>query len=314
MSDTIELGPLPGSEPPFKARMRAHQAWYRAAVLSAPCGTGPTATSTTLLGSMLDATAGAQGKNFLTPEIHDVVEARIREGGGIEPFRCRHNLLSSQPMCANLFGPLVGDNDLATRLLRSMLGDEVARVVDVVIEWVQEPADDYLSDRTALDAFIGYQRPDDTAAFLGIETKLTEPFSAIGYDATPRYRQITENPGSPWKPDRYEQVADKRWNQLWRNHMLVEAIRLHPDEGYGAGRLAVVHHPGDPDIATSIDGYRQCLKAPGDLLVWPLDGLCRAWQAATPLTEPQQAWLDAFALRYLDLDRSKPARQQAGVP
>ncbi len=154
--DPHDLGPQSGGDTPFAARMRLHQSWYRATVLQVPCGTGPQAASQSHYGNMLDAAAGAAGLNFLTPEIVAIARARIAQGGGVEPFRCLHNMLSSQPMCFNLLGPLVADLDLATRCMRALLPDEVDRVTEVRIEYAPAPADEYLGDRTSFDAFVGY--------------------------------------------------------------------------------------------------------------------------------------------------------------
>ena len=50
------------------------------------------------------------------------------------------------------------------------------------------PADEYLDDRTAFDVFIEYEGDGDHAGFIGIEVKLTEPFSQHRYDK-PTYRR-----------------------------------------------------------------------------------------------------------------------------
>jgi hypothetical protein len=56
----------------------------------------------------------------------------LAQGSGvIEPFRLLRNMLSSQPMCFNLFGPLVYDAALATRLLRVFPKLGVAQVLQV---------------------------------------------------------------------------------------------------------------------------------------------------------------------------------------
>jgi PD-(D/E)XK nuclease superfamily protein len=157
--------------------MRKHQSWYRANVLHLPFGTGPKPTDVALYGNMLDAHGEALGGNFLSPEIAQIAEARIASGRGVEPFRCRRNMLSSQPMCFNLFGPLQRDHERATRLVSAMLRNEVAEVVDVRIEYAPHPKRDYLGDGTSFDAFFEYRRLDGERAFLGIETKPTESFS-----------------------------------------------------------------------------------------------------------------------------------------
>ena len=103
-------------------------------------------------------------------------------------------MLASQPLCFNLFSPLRRDTALATTLLRKTFGDRIGKVSDVRIEYAPQPAQEYLGDRTAFDVFIEFTTPEEHAAFLGIEVKLTEPFSPGRYDNA-RYRELTRSPG-----------------------------------------------------------------------------------------------------------------------
>lgn len=41
-------------------------------------------------------------------------------------------------MCFNLFGPLVNDDELATRLARALFGKQIRSVTRVVIEWAPD--------------------------------------------------------------------------------------------------------------------------------------------------------------------------------
>lgn len=142
------------------ARMRLHQSWYRAHVLGLACGTGPRASSTSHYGNMLTRVDGAAGRNFLMPEIAHAASERVAEGvGAVEEFRLLHNMLSSQPMCFNLFGPLVRDRALAARLLPALVPEAISEVTRVVVEWAPEPAPDYLGDKTAFRRV--HRIPDD---------------------------------------------------------------------------------------------------------------------------------------------------------
>src|SRR5688572_4379946 len=116
MATTGDIGPQYAGDATFAARMRLHQSWWRAEVLGVGYGVGPTARGERL-GNYLDDEAAAAGLNFLTPQIFEVVQERIAQGPGVEAYRCLHNMPSSQPMCFNLFGPLVRDHELATRRL-----------------------------------------------------------------------------------------------------------------------------------------------------------------------------------------------------
>ena len=64
-------------------------------------------------------------------------------------------------------------------------------MVRVQIEYAPEPRSEFLSDRTAFDVLFEYERGSGGLGFVGIETKLTEPFSVQEYQG-PAYRYWTE--------------------------------------------------------------------------------------------------------------------------
>lgn len=286
--------------------MRFHQSWCRARVLRVPCGTGPGAQDRNRYGNMLTEADAEEGRNFLTPGIFATALRRLRqETGVIEPFRLLGNMLSSQPMCFNLFGPLAEDFGLATQLIGALLGaDEVREVTDVLIEWAPQPASEYLDDGTAFDAFIAYARPNNSPAFVGIETKLSDPFSPKRYHKA-TYDYWVTHPDSPFRRDAKQRLDDPRHNQLWRDHLLAVALHLHPSSRYARGSFLLVRHPADEDCERIVAGYRALLK-PGDhtFADLPLDDLIAAWDRAAP-DDATRAWLKAFRLRYLDLSASE---------
>jgi len=311
-SEAIEIGPQYGGDTPFQRRMRFHQSYYRANVLRLPCGTGPHEKDETPYGSYLTHEDGARGLNFLTGKIYDVVQRRLAEGGGaFDPYRLKHNMLSSQPMCFNLFGPLVDDLDLATRCFRALFPDEVKTVARVTIEYAPEPQAEYLDDRTAFDAFVEFVRPDGASGFYGIETKLSDTFSPKVYD-TPSYRRWMAGPDSPWAAGAETQVAAKAHNQLWRDHLLAVALRRRPASPYASGRFILVYYPGDDECAANLRGYQRLLSSTQDsLAALRLDHIIDAWAPVVEET-PDEAWLALFDRRYLRLSESEAlfARQR----
>ncbi|MHB1456361.1 MAG: PGN_0703 family putative restriction endonuclease [Armatimonadota bacterium] len=308
MNHTVHLtgiGPQYSGDGRFQARMRFHQSWYRSTVLGVPCGTGPNASSDSHYGNILREVDGDRGLNFTSPEAFMAARRRVDEGSGtVEPFRLFHNMLSSMPMCFNLFGPFVDDADLATVALRSLLGDnEVKCVQETVLEFAPSPRSEYLNDRTAFDAFVTYERPDGSLGFLGIETKLTESFSKQHYDS-PAYRRWVEQSDSPWPEESWSRLDDVKHNQLWRGHLLATAMTSHPRSLYAAGRFALIRHPGDTECARVVEGYSRLLK-PQDVsfLDLPLDRLISVWEQTLP--QCCTDWLARFRLRYLDLGASE---------
>lgn len=297
------LGPQSAGDASFTARMRRHQSWYRWRVLGLAYGTGPTPSSTSRYGNMLTPEDGAAGRNFLTTEIAQVARDRVAQGRGtVEPFRLFHNMLSSQPMCFNLFGPLVKDRELAKSLVATMVPEQVAEVTRVAIEWAPEPVEEFLGDRTAFDAFIEYETQSGQRCALGIETKLTEPFSQKEYDGD-RYRRWMRVLDTPWRPEADATVHAISHNQLWRDHLLAIALRNHPRSHFAVSRLMVVYHPDDHDCGRVLSGYRRLLREGDDsLLEMPLDRLVGAWKKV--VGNQHSEWLNAVSMRYLELERS----------
>ena len=129
--------------------------------------------------------------NFLSAEAdaHAVErEAVVKsEQGALDPVRFRRNMLSSMPMCFNLFGTMRAEPDFlafsrssSTRRDRDP-GHHLRMGATASIE--------YLGDRTAFDAIVFYETPTGPPRF-GIETKYTEPFTATEYES-PRYEKVT---------------------------------------------------------------------------------------------------------------------------
>ena len=143
---------------PFTARMRFHQSWYRRTVLNLDPGPNPHARGE-LYGNMLCAKDGDEGKNFLSHEIFALAKDRFPPSPrSTSTGRLYNNLLGSQTMCFNLFGPLK-DNELATRLVQRLPGiPKDVVVTDLLFEYAPDKAV-HLRDETSFDAFVAYVAP-----------------------------------------------------------------------------------------------------------------------------------------------------------
>lgn len=297
-----DLGPQCTWDYFFKRRMRIHQSWYRANVLKLPYGTGPNPGDTSYYGNMLTRSDGEAGLNFINQEIYEVVLDRIAQStGAVEKFRLLHNMLSSQPLCFNLFGPLVRDYDLAKTLLQTLVPERISEVTRVEIEWSPKPAMDYLNDHTAFDAFIEYRATDGQLFGLGIETKLSEPFSQKMYDRL-EYRRWMQLPNSPWLSESWNKVQAIGHNQLWREHLLAVAIHSQPHSPYAQVRLLLVHHSEDQECIRNFSNYKSLLRAEDNsLFSLSLDQIVERWSPVVT-KEDQKQWLISFKDRYIDLD------------
>jgi len=309
----------PSSDNAFTQRMRFHQSWYRRCVLGLDPGPNPHARNS-LYGNMLTESDGAAGRNFLTEEAHQTAKNRFplsKSSTGTKDLgtsRLYHNMLSSQPLCFNLFGPLKHDQNLATELLRRLPGfPEDAEVTRIELEHAPSPKERFLSDATAFDAFVEYRRANGDNGFIGIETKLTEPFSQKEYAFSERYSRWTRYSGWWWKSGSDASFPKKAYNQIWRNHLLAFSVLRQeaPENRFQEGFCAVVYHSLDSHCSESLAKYREHLTPDGNaaILEWKLDDLVSAW-ANAELPAAERGWLDAFWTRYCDLERSEATWQQ----
>lgn len=290
----------------FAARMRFHQSWYRHYVLHLSPGANPAARGH-IYGNMLRDKDGTAGRNFLTDDIHKLAEKRMSDKTGtVECERLRRNMLSSQPMCFNLFGPAANDPSFGTQLFSGLPGlPSDIQVRKICFEFAPDRTT-HLDDKTAFDAFVDYARPGGSRGFIAIETKLTEPFSRASYDFAPRYSQWKKTPGWWWKHGTEVAFADKSVNQIWRNHLLAFAHLHQRNNVYSEGYCAVVYHEDDTACSDALRRYRYQLReeALATLLDWPLGNVIDRWSEES-MPSVHRKWIDGFRRRYLTLEESQ---------
>ena len=248
---------------------------------------------------MLRAEDAEAGRNFLTDGIREVAEKRIDEGGTVEPFRARHNMLSSMPMCFNLFGQLELRPELSRHFTETVVGEAIATATVKL-----EDSPEHLGDRTGVDASIRYETASGGRGILAIETKLTEQFSAkhYGLDHRSNYATYYSSAGNPFDQDRLEELTDTRWNQLWRNQMLAESVRV--EEELEDAIQVVVYPERATDTAKLVAGYRDLLTRPDAVIDLTIEALLDRLQ---PHVAPADTrWLADFRTRYVDLHLSRP--------
>jgi hypothetical protein len=197
--------------------------------------------------------------------------------------------------------PLQSRPSLAAAFVQSVTG----RDVEVEEHGVRlEDSPGHLGDATGLDASIRYRTHDGRRGVLGIETKLTEQFSpkVYGLDSNPAYRRYSQASSAPFDQARLEVLTDARWNQLWRNQMLCEAIADHEQREL-AEQLVLF-----PDDA----GKTACLVAEYATLLRRSDAIVARTLAdiVSALEHPPHgdgtSWLEPFRVRYVNLDLSRP--------
>ena len=129
-------------------------------------------------GSKLPQEAGEAGINFLSDTVRAAVVERLAYREDHETLgrtRLREDLLSSMPMCFNLFGELVHDPERARAAVDLLLPGARPGPVEVKFEWSpQRRSPRYTNDRTAFDLALLIGSADGPRDFVGIETKYHE--------------------------------------------------------------------------------------------------------------------------------------------
>jgi hypothetical protein len=118
----------------------------------------------------------------MTDTVRDVVRAEVldpvrNEGKLYRAPRIFEDLLSSQPLCFNLFAELQRDRMLAGRVFERLLARPDLRVESVDFEHSPGRGDPrFTGDHSAFDVFLTCEA-DGARGFVGIEVKYVETLS-----------------------------------------------------------------------------------------------------------------------------------------
>jgi hypothetical protein len=313
-TSSTDLGPQNPRDDAYTARQRLHQSWYRQHVLQVPCGVGPKASNKTLYGNMLTREDGQRGLNFLTPHIYQVARRRLAaRGAPLDSFQLLCNMLSSQTLAFNLFAPLVDNKDLARRLVEATLAKPVREVVQVDLEYIPEPVNAYLNDRTTYHVFVEYINQDGKLSFLGIDPRLVDPLPERTY-SNPTYQKWAAHEHSPFLPEKRAELEAPELNLIWRGHLLAAALRLHPDSLYTEGYSLLLYPQAHNRLEEAARRYRSLLNPEDETFSsLSLEALLERWAGPVENTA-FQPWLESFRLRYLDLPASAGALTPPDAP
>ena len=126
----------------------------------------------------------ATGKNFLSDDAFAYAIQRVADKEDcpdltIDEFRLFNNMLSSMPMCFNLFADfrsaVHGGGPDATGVLAAIFNSSpIAQIHDVIVEMIPTPIEDYIDDKTAFDAAVLFVDPQGHPGLASIETKYTD--------------------------------------------------------------------------------------------------------------------------------------------
>jgi len=246
----------------FKAVARLLQALWRKEK-GLPIGTHrPRNGKRRKLGSRLDTESGKRGNNFLSPDIAKLAyrESVYREiGAMIEQERLWTNLLSSQPLCFNLFGGMKLDMDKANQFFRHMFPDYVESVEGIYFEHSPGRGNpDFTNDYTAFDVFVVCTTVDGDSGFIAIEVKYSETMTEPLATMRPRYDELSNRVGVYNAPES-SSLRESPLQQLWREHMLSRSII---ENGlYSTGRFIVIYPELNYLCASAVNAFKKHLTS-----------------------------------------------------
>ena len=297
------LGPLPASDPPFMRRVRAHQAWYRVAVLGVDRH-GSLAVSGAPCGSVLPDDAAARNLNFLGGDSVERYQRRRRMGWGVDPVRCTKYLTSSQTLSFNMLAQAVGRPEECAALFNHLLGRQDLEILESsVFEFAAQGTRYSLGDKTLLDLLLRFRTSAGSCQFVGVETKLADRFSARRTSAMggSSYRRLAAERGL-WL-DLGDALAGSHTRQMTRCHALTESVQAHEDPSHHAV-LLVLTHPYDRSGLAHASDYTRCVALQDAVVHRSWDDYLSLAEAAGSLDAVQAGEL---ARRYVDLEWSEAA-------
>jgi hypothetical protein len=286
---------LEKSDNSWQRRLRRHQGWWREKHTDLAAGPR-TKSDDRLVVSMLPD-RGTPRPNLMTQEAHDAAEgamSRLNEGGGpgiIATDRLERNLLSSQPLCFNLFGHLQADPTALLPWVQSIRPGAVEVVrVELEIAPVKTPL-----TRSAFDAYVEYSLNGQGRGFLGIECKYAEDLAAAQREpAADKVKMATTSP--PWRPHAVAELDKPGYRQLWYNTLLMQ-LTLQEGE-FDEGVSVVVALGEDEKAKAATEAVSAQLQDPSALIFSSIEDVVDS-------VTGHDAWKRDFRTRYLDLHLSE---------
>jgi hypothetical protein len=237
--------------------------------------------------------------NYISDGIREVVRtevlgARRSKGKLFAKPRIFDDLLSSQPLCFNLFAELRLDLVLASRVLRRLMPEKIKTVCRIGFEHSPGRCDPkYTADKSAFDVYVEYESIAGEEGFLGIEVKYHEDMNDDLALHRERYEQVARGMGC-FHAAKLADLRMKPINQLWRDHMLAGSMIL--ADGWKEGTFVVLYPAENTHAAAAIRKYQACLADASTFGSWTLESFVSALEA-----EGAGRWVGELRDRYLGL-------------
>jgi hypothetical protein len=239
--------------------------------------------------------------NYLTDTIRDVLretmsdEVTSREAKLIKEPRIYDDLLSSQPLCFNLFGELKADLGVASAWAQHLWPERVAAVTRLEFEHSPGRGDPrYLGNRTAFDVYLEHAVPGGGSGFIGIEVKYHEDLQEPPSETRDRVLQVARA-SNLFSEESINALREPPLQQVWFDHLLALSM-LQTDAASWAGNgLFVFLHPvANEACYRVVNAYERHLQNHRTFQRLTLEEVVGALRVTSGAP-----WIEAFHQRYL---------------
>jgi len=238
--------------------------------------------------------------NYLSGPIKRIVRETVQQAKAedklIQKPRIFNDLLSSQPLCFNLFGELKADLGLATAWAQHLWPDRVQEVTRVEFEHSPGRRDPrYLGNRTAFDAYFEHTVPGGDKGFIGFEVKYHENLEVEPAKTGERVLAVARDSGL-FAEESLPELQAPPLQQVWFDHLLaLSMLQADLAQWKGNGLFVFVHPVLNEACYRVIAAYERHLLRHRTFLRLSLEEAVAALRVVTGAP-----WVRAFEERYLD--------------
>ncbi len=244
--------------------------------------------------------------NYLSDTIKQVVQDEVidnpDDGKLYGKPRIFNNLLSSQPLCFNLFAELKVDLQLASKVFNALSPDRIKKVTKIEFEYSPGRRDPkYTGDRSAFDVYVEFLNKSGQNGFVGIEVKYHEDLKKDDSKLRKRYFDVANEMGC-FKKEAFKKFAKPSLKQIWRDHLLAGSLLNAIDDGFEDGFFVFLSPENNLHCKEAVEEYKQCLTDDRTFENWTLEEVAEAIKQNT-----QDKWIGDLIDRYLDFEKIESA-------
>ncbi|GAA4832858.1 hypothetical protein GCM10023201_21090 [Actinomycetospora corticicola] len=219
--------------------------------------------------------------------------AEKQRGALFKEDRLWCDLLSSQPLCFNLFGELAADLEVAAQVFEVWWPQRIDVVDSIAFEWSPGRGDvKYTGNRSAFDVFVTCRGPRGRG-FVGIEVKYHEDMRDGAARNDERYRRLSRERGLADEPA-LAQLEAPPLQQLWFDHLLALQMLAVDGDRWQEGMFVVLFPEGNLQCSDAVARYRGLVGRQDTIDVLTLESAIAGLGQATDAD-----WLRALRNRYL---------------